>query len=180
MKIGYARVSTKTQNTDLQVEQLKALGCDKIYTEQYSGKDADRTQLKAMLDFARDGDVIHVMKVDRLARNTRDALEIADHLKDKNVGLVFQDLNGVDINSDVGRVIYTTIAAFAEMERKRIIQRANEGREKAKADGVVFGRKTNTVLHDQIIELNEQGVPKAHIAKQLNCGRATVYRALGK
>lgn len=75
------------------------------------------------------------MKVDRLARNTIDALNIADTLVNKDTGLVFHDLGGVDINSDIGRVIYTTISAFAEMERKRILQRCNEGRAKAKAEG---------------------------------------------
>jgi DNA invertase Pin-like site-specific DNA recombinase len=68
------------------------------------------------------------MKVDRLARNTIDALNIADTLVNKDAGLVFHDLGDVDINSDIGRVIYTTISAFAEMERKRILQRCNEGR----------------------------------------------------
>ncbi len=94
-----------------------------------SGKDIQ------LLDFARDGDVIHVTKVDRIARNTIDALQIADQLSVKGAGLVFHDLGNDDINSDVGRVIYTTISAFAEMEGKRILQRYNEGRERAKAEG---------------------------------------------
>lgn len=85
-----------------------------------------------MIDFSCDGDV---MKVDRLARNTIDALQIADQLSIKGAGLVFHDLGNIDINSGVGRVIYTTISAFAEMERKRILQRCNQGRECAKAEG---------------------------------------------
>ncbi len=75
------------------------------------------------------------MKVDRLARNTIDALQIADSLAPKGSGLVYHDLGNVDINSDVGRVIYTTISAFAEMERKRILQRCNEGRERRELKG---------------------------------------------
>ena len=74
MKIGYARVSTQDQTLDVQLEQLKRIGCDKIYQEQASGKFSDREKLNLLLDFAREGDVIHVTKVDRIARNTIDAL----------------------------------------------------------------------------------------------------------
>ncbi|KAB2826158.1 recombinase family protein [Aliivibrio finisterrensis] len=88
-----------------------------------------------MIHFSRNGDV---MKVDRLARNTINALQIADTLSAKSAGLVFHDLGDVDINSDVSRVIYTTISAYAEMERKYILQRCNEGRERAKAKGRRF------------------------------------------
>ncbi|ANS88282.1 Putative transposon DNA-invertase bin3 (plasmid) [Vibrio scophthalmi] len=110
MKIGYARVSTQEQNLNVQLEQLNAIGCEKIYQEQASGKSLDREQLNNLLEFAREGDVIHVTKVDRIARNTIDALQIADRLAEKKAGLVFHDLGDLDINSDVGRVIYTTIS----------------------------------------------------------------------
>ncbi|GAB7229554.1 hypothetical protein VrSk94_32460 [Vibrio rotiferianus] len=134
MLVGYERANSSDQSLDIQVEQLKKLGCEKIFQENASGKRSEREQLSAMLEFSRGGDTIHVMKVDRLVRNTIDALQIADALAQKGAGLVFHDLGNVDINSDVGRVIYTTISAFAEMERKRILQRCNEGRERAKAE----------------------------------------------
>lgn len=178
MLIGYARVSSKEQSLKTQIEQLKQLGCDKVFQENASGKDSEREQLNAMLDFAREGDTIYVMKVDRLARNTIDALQIADQLSQKGAGLVFHDLGNVDINSDVGRVIYTTISAFAEMERKRILQRCNEGRERAKAEGRHLGRFPNEVLHQRIQELAEQGMNKHAISKELGCSRTTVYRVL--
>jgi DNA invertase Pin-like site-specific DNA recombinase len=178
MIIGYARVSTTDQTTDLQVQQLEELGCTRIFKENASGKNSQREQLKLMIDFARDGDVIHVMKVDRLARNTIDALTIADRLKAKNVGLVFQDLSGVDINSEVGRLIYTTISAFAQMERERILKRANEGRAKAKADGKHLGRHANVVLHSKIKQMFADGVSKSRIAKENGCSRPTVYAVL--
>ncbi len=76
MKIGYARVSTQEQNLNVQLEQLNAIGCEKIYQEQASGKSSDREQLNNLLEFAREGDVIHVTKVDRIARNTIDALQM--------------------------------------------------------------------------------------------------------
>ncbi len=178
MLIGYARVSSKEQSLDIQIKQLKELGCEKIFQENASGKDSDRTQLNAMIDFSRDGDVIHVMKVDRLARNTIDALQISDQLAQKGAGLIFHDLGNIDINSDVGRVIYTTISAFAEMERKRILQRCNEGRERAKAEGRHIGRFPNKTLHNRIKELASEGVNKNAISKELGCSRTTVYSVL--
>ncbi len=178
MLIGYARVSSKEQSVDIQIKQLQELGCDKIFQENASGKDSERTQLNAMIDFSRDGDVIHVMKVDRLARNTIDALQIADQLSIKGAGLVFHDLGNIDINSDVGRVIYTTISAFAEMERKRILQRCNEGRERAKAEGRHLGRFPNKTLHNRIRELANEGMNKLAISKELGCSRTTVYSVL--
>ena len=180
MKIGYARVSTQDQTLDVQLEQLKAIGCEKIYQEQASGKSSDREQLNLLLDFAREGDVIHVTKVDRIARNTIDALQIADQLAAKKAGLVFHDLGDLDINSDVGRVIYTTISAFAEMERKRILQRCNEGRERARSEGRHLGRFPDKTLHQRIQELAEQGMNKHSISKELGCSRTTVYKVLEK
>jgi len=178
MLIGYARVSARDQSLDIQVEQLREVGCEKIFQESASGKDSERSQLKAMIDFSREGDIIHVMKVDRLARNTIDALNIADTLAKKGAGLVFHDLGDVDINSDIGRVIYTTISAFAEMERKRILQRCNEGRAKAKAEGRHLGRHANLKLHQQIRELADKGMNKHAISKELGCSRTTVYSVL--
>ncbi|MFT6905978.1 MAG: DNA invertase Pin-like site-specific DNA recombinase [Oleiphilaceae bacterium] len=179
MKIGYARVSTMEQTLDIQCDQLNNIKCDKIYSEKASAKSADRPQLNALIDFARKGDVVHVMKVDRLARNTIDALQLADKLANKGVGLVCHDLADLDINSDIGRVIYTTISAFAEMERKRILQRCNEGREKAKADGKHLGRFPDHDLHEQIHNLAGQGRNKHAISKELGCSRTTVYKVLG-
>lgn len=180
MKIGYARVSSDDQTLLVQIEQLSQIGCDKIFQDTASGKNTDRAELEKMIDFAREGDTIHVMKVDRLARNTIDALQIADKLAQKGTGLVFHDLGNVDINSDVGRVIYTTISAFAEMERKRILQRCNEGRERAKSEGRHLGRFPNESLHKRIQEFADQGMNKNQISKELGCSRTTVYRVLDK
>ncbi|ENM3905094.1 recombinase family protein [Vibrio cholerae] len=176
MKIGYARVSSDDQTLEVQVKQLEQIGCEKVFQETASGKSADREELNRLIDFAREGDVIHVTKVDRIARNTIDALQIADQLSCKGAGLVFHDLGNIDINSDVGRVIYTTISAFAEMERKRILQRCNEGRVLAKAQGRHLGRFPDKTLHKRIQELNEQGMNKRQISIELGCSRTTVYK----
>ncbi len=178
MKIGYSRVSSTEQSLEVQIKQLQEIGCEKIYQEKISGKSADRPELKSMMDFAREGDVIHITKTDRIARSTIDALQIADKLNGKGVGMVFHDLGDVDINSDIGRVIYTTISAFAEMERKRILQRCNEGRALAKAKGKHLGRYKNEKLHAQIKEYFDKGMNKNLISKTLKCSRTTVYRVL--
>lgn len=106
------------------------------------------------------------------------ALKIADQLNEKGAGLVFHDLVDMDINSDVGRVVYTTISTFAEMERKRILQRCNEGRAVAKAQGRHLCRFPDKTLHDRIQELHESGMNKHAISKELGCSRTTVYRVL--
>ncbi|WP_252180423.1 recombinase family protein [Endozoicomonas sp. 4G] len=178
MTLGYARVSTTEQDLGVQLDQLTQYKCDKIFSEKLSGKNAKRAQLQACIEFAREGDTIVVAKVDRIARRTVDALEIADKLRAKGVGLRCLDLGDVDINSDVGRMIYTTIAAFAEMERKRILQRCNEGRAKAKADGKHLGRSADTALHGKIVQMFDEGHSKLGISKALGCSRATVYRVL--
>lgn len=179
MKIGYARVSTSDQLMDPQINILNKIGCEKIFAEHASGKtSATRSSLMDMINFARDGDSIYVTKVDRLARNTIDALKISDQLMEKNVGLVFLDLGGVDINSDVGRVIYTTISAFAEMERKRILQRCNEGRAIARDKNKHLGRRADLELHKNIKQHYKRGMNKNLISKTLNCSRTTVYRVL--
>lgn len=180
MQIGYARVSSDDQTLELQVEQLTKFGCEKIFEEKVSGKSADREELKKLLEFAREGDVVHVCKVDRLARNTIDALQIADKLNSKGAGLIAHDLGELDINSDIGRVIYTTIAAFAQLERNRILQRCAEGRAKAKAEGRHLGRFPDFELHERIKEAHRGGLNKRQISIDLKCSRTTVYRVLSR
>lgn len=178
MNIGYARVSTSGQDTALQEEALRALGCTSLFMENVSGKDANRPELQRMLSCATRGDVVYVMKLDRLARNTADALSIADTLKEKGVGLICMDLGTVDINSDIGRVIYTVIAAVAEFDRKRILQRTSEGRKRAMANGIKFGKPINEGLHEAIVTLHDAGYNKLAISKELNCSRTTVHNVL--
>jgi len=179
MNLGYARVSSTEQDLSVQIEKLELLGCENIYFEKVSGKQRNnREQLQACIDFSREGDVIHVTKLDSLARNTLDALSIADQLESKGVGLILHDIASIDINSPVGRMIYTTISAVATMERQRIAERCAEGRAKAKVEGRPLGKQKNEELHNNIKQLFKNGINKAQIAKQLNCGRATVYRAL--
>ena len=178
--IGYARVSTDEQSTAVQVEQLEARGCQRIYDENASGKSrSGRSQLELALEMCREGDTFMVTKVDRIARNTADALKIADELKDKGAGFVCLDLgDGIDINSSVGRAMYTVISAFATMERERILKRCQEGRARAKEEGKHLGRRKDEKLHDRIKQLAADGMAKAAIARELGIGRSTVIRSL--
>jgi DNA invertase Pin-like site-specific DNA recombinase len=182
VKLGYARVSTDDQDYQGQVDSLRGLGCTEIFAEKVSGKDKDgRPKLNEMIRFARKDDVVHVMKLDRLARNVRDALDIADQLQAKGAGLVIHDIGGMDINSDVGRLIYTVLAAVAEMERKRIRQRQAEGIAHAKARGKHLGRSPS-LTPAQVKEIRRRvkaGEAKRQLAKEYKVSRTTLYRVLG-
>ena len=185
VQIGYARVSTEEQDYQAQVDALLELGCerDNIFAEKVSGAEKDgRPKLEEMIRFARKGDVVHAVKLDRLARNAKDALTIADQLQAKGAGLVVHDIGGMDINSDVGRLVYTVLAAVAEMERKRIKERQREGIERAKAEGRHLGRYESLTpkQKQQARALVSEGKPKAQVAKQFGVSRTTLYKVLAQ
>lgn len=182
MIVGYARVSTKEQSLDIQVEDLKRHGCEKIFTDKSSGGNMERPGLIAMLEYVRDGDMVICMKTDRIARDTIHSLSIADTLKEKDCGLKLMDLGDTDINSTMGRVIYTIIAALAQAERERIRERCEKGRKAAIEKGVHMGRPCLVQLDqiDQIVSLMNQGISQAQIARDLSVSRQTVWRALKK
>lgn len=138
MKIGYARVSTTSQNLDMQVSALTDAGCEKIYTEKVSGV-GDRTELKTALEFLRDGDCLVVYKLDRLGRNMKDLLATIEQLQQQNVSLVSLRDN-IDTSSTTGKLIMHIFASLAEFERDLIKERSAEGRREAKKKGVRFGR----------------------------------------
>jgi len=140
MKIGYIRVSTKDQNTDRQEKLLKELGAEKIFSEKISGKNTDRPQLKAMMDFAREGDILYVESYSRLARSTQDLLNIIASLNNKGVQFVSLK-EQVDTTSPQGRLMLTIFAGLAQFERECILQRQAEGIAIAKEKGKYKGRK---------------------------------------
>lgn len=138
MRVGYARVSTTSQNLDMQVSALTDAGCEKIYTEKVSGV-GDRTELKAVLEYLRDGDSLVIYKLDRLGRNMKDLLAIIEQLQQKNVSLISLRDN-IDTGSTTGKLIMHIFASLAEFERDLIKERSAEGRREAKKKGVRFGR----------------------------------------
>jgi DNA invertase Pin-like site-specific DNA recombinase len=140
MKVGYARVSSLGQSLDTQIEKLTAFGCEKVFQEKRSGATRQKREaVNAALEFCREGDVLCITKLDRLARSMFDLQEIAQTLDRKKVDFVVLDQN-IDTTTPAGRLTFHLLGAVAEFERDLIAERRNEGIEKAKAKGVKFGR----------------------------------------
>jgi DNA invertase Pin-like site-specific DNA recombinase len=141
MKLGYARVSTTEQDLAVQMEALQAAGCEKTYSEKKSGANGDRIALQRMLREVQPGDVIVVTRLDRLARSTRDLLNILDRLNQDQVGFRSLRETAIDTTTPHGRLTISILAAIAEFERELTQARTREGRKRAVAAGVKFGPK---------------------------------------
>lgn len=178
MIIGYARVSSTSQSLDIQHEALATAGADKIFSEKVSGRSTtDREQLALALSFAREGDVLAVCRLDRLARSVSDLHRIVEALEQK--GVAFKCLNqpGVDTDTSTGRLNLAILAAVAAFEADIRRERQMEGVRKAQAAGKYRGRPAS-IDPVKVKELKATGMGAAAIAKTLNIGRASVYRAL--
>lgn len=174
--IGYARVSTTDQDLTAQLQQLQAVGCDKVYQEHVSGAKVDRPELKAMLDYARQGDCIVVCKLDRIARSTSHLLQIVEGLQEK--GITFKVLNiELDTSTATGKLMLTMLGAVATFEREMMLERQLEGIAQAKQAGAYKGRKpTAKAQAAKVMELLSQGKTKQAVADSLKIGVASVYR----
>ena len=139
-KIGYIRVSTEHQETARQQEIMSTYHTNRIFSEKISGASSDRPQLKAMLDYVREGDTLYVESISRLGRSTKDLLNIIDTLTDKGVTLVSHKEN-IDTDTPMGKFMLTVFAALSQLEREQLKQRQREGIEIAKAQGKYKGRK---------------------------------------
>ena len=181
MLIGYARVSTDDQHLDNQRAALRAAGCQRIYEEKISGAKRERPELTRLLDHAREGDVLVATRLDRLARSTRDLLEIAELLKRASVGLRSLAEPWADTTSPSGMMVLTIFAGIAEFERSLINERTGAGRLAAKKKGVRFGRPPK--LSPEQVALGKrllgEGSSVREAARILNCHHATLYRAIG-
>lgn len=138
-KIGYIRVSTQEQETARQEIYMQQMQCDKVFTEKASGKDTNRPELQAMLEYVREGDILYIESISRLARSIRDLLGLVDVLQSKGVEIVSSKEN-IDTSTAQGRFILSIFAALAELEREQILQRQKEGIAAAKAAGRYLGR----------------------------------------
>jgi DNA invertase Pin-like site-specific DNA recombinase len=185
MKLGYARVSTDDQSLQVQVEQLKAAGCERVHQETKSGKTVMwRTELERVLCYfetpARVGespDVLVVTKLDRLARSTRDLLEIVDRLNKAGAGLVSLGEPWADTTSPAGRMVMTVLAGVAEFERERILERTSEGRAHAKKNGVRFGRPQSLSKEQQRAALKMlKDAPVREVARVFKVCPKTIRR----
>ena len=179
MLVGYARTSTKDQKYSLeaQIEQLTQAGCKKHYEEQVSSVDAKREQLEAALDYIREGDVLVVTKLDRLARSVADTVDIQKRLEEKKAGLKILDMQ-IDTTIPTGKLQFNLFAAIAQFEREVMLERQRVGIEKAKTEGKYKGRKPlSTKKKDEIKQLlADNTLTKAAIAEKVKVGIATVYR----
>ena len=182
-KIGYVRVSTVDQHTD---RQLSDLALDRIFTEHASGKNVgDRPALQEMLAFIREGDEVYVHSMDRLARNLRDLLSLVEQINGKGVTLHFVTENlsfhpNAEANP-MATLMLSLLGAVAQFERSLILERQREGIAKAKARGTYKGRKPlNSHTLEKAKEMRASGMSLVKVAKELGCGKSTLYNYFRK
>jgi DNA invertase Pin-like site-specific DNA recombinase len=178
MLYGYARVSTTEQDLSLQIDALKAAGCQVVRAEKVTGTTREgRNELETLLDFIREGDELVVTRIDRLARSIGDLQDIVRALRSKGARLKATE-QPIDTGTAAGKCFLDMLGVFAEFETNLRRERQMEGIAKAKAAGVYKGRKA-TIDRGAIEELQAQGLGPTEIAKKLGIGRASVYRVLG-
>jgi DNA invertase Pin-like site-specific DNA recombinase len=178
MKFGYARVSTDGQSVDAQVRQLRAAGCKKIYRETASGAKTDRAQLRRVLAQLDAGDVLMVTRLDRLARSTRDLLNMLAMIAGKKAGFRSLGDTWADTTTAHGRLMLTVLAGLAEFERELIRLRTGEGRARAVARGVKMGRKPKLTAHQrrEALKRRDRGEAVREIARSYNVSHSTISR----
>ena len=180
--VGYARTSTCEQQAglDAQVRDLKAAGCEEIFSEQVSAV-AQRDRLSEALRFVRRGDTLVCCKPDRLARSTTELLRIVDDLDRRGVGLIMLSMGGqrIDTRSPTGKLMITMLGAISEFERGLLLERQREGVAKARADGKYRGRQpTARAKAAEVIKFDAEGLQRTEIARRTGMGIASVYRVL--
>ena len=175
---GYARVSTDGQSLAAQIAELKAAKCANIFKEKISGARSDRKQLMRLITVLAKGDVLVVTRLDRLARSTRDLLNLLGTIAEKGAG--FKSLRDAwaDTTTAHGRLMLTVLGGLAEFERELIRTRTGEGRERAKARGVVLGRKPKLSPHQrrEALARREAGEVLTDIARTYNVSHSTISR----
>ncbi|ACE05544.1 Resolvase domain [Candidatus Amoebophilus asiaticus 5a2] len=177
---GYARVSTSQQSLEIQLKALEEAGAHPhlIFTDKASGSDTQRTGLQLLRLKVEKGDLILVKKLDRLGRDTADMIQLVKDFDAIGVAIRFLD-NDISTEGTMGKMVVTILAAVAQAERQRILERTNEGRLEAKANNIKFGRK-RSVDREKIIDLYKAGIGATQIAKQTGIGRSTVYKLLSE
>lgn len=178
MIIGYARVSTTDQNLDMQKDELKKAGCEKIFEDEgVSGAKFDRTGLNGALGHLGNGDVLTVWRLDRIGRNLKHLIEIVNDLKEKGVG--FRSLHeSIDTTTPSGRLTFHIFGSLCEFERDLIRERTSAGLAAARARGRLGGRKSVLIPKQIKIAktLYSNNTPVKEICEQVGCSRATFYR----
>ena len=176
-KAAYVRVSTAEQNEARQREALAVRGIDKWFIEKASGKNTDRQEFQKMLDWVREGDTIYIHDLSRIARSTKDLLDLLDVLREKGVALV-SGKESIDTSTATGKLLVTMVAAINEFERANLLERQKEGIAIAKREGKYKGRKAVTVpdLPRHYERYQRREVSKAALARELGISRPTLDR----
>src|ERR671936_2264250 len=175
---GYARVSTCDQDLAAQGAELMAAGCAKVFKEKVSGAKTDRPELVKAIGRLEPGDVLVVTRLDRLARSTRDLLNVLDQIGKRGAGFKSLKDTWADTTTAHGRLMLTVLGGLAEFERELIRARTGEGRTRAKARGVKFGRPTALTAHQrsEAIQRLANGEAQADVARSFNVSQATISR----
>lgn len=180
MRLAYARTSTEDQKAglDAQIEELKKAGADRIFSEQVSSVAKVRPKLEELLDFARDGDIVIVTKIDRMARSVINFMSIQERLSKKGAALNVLNL-GMDTSTPTGRLVLNTLSVIAQFEREIMLERQKEGIKRAHAQGKFIGRKPFALARrDEVLALVKEGMNPTDIAKKLRIGRTSIYRII--
>ena len=181
MKVAYIRVSTIEQNESRQLEGLEKYGIEKYYIEKVSGKDTNRPKLQEMLEFVREDDTVYIHEFSRLARSTKDLLEIVEYLNNKGVHLVSNKEN-LDTSTPTGKLMLTMIGAIAEFERQQILERQREGIAIAKREGKFKGGQVKKIDDDLFnkyyTEYKERKINKKTLAEKVEISRHTLDKLL--
>lgn len=176
MLVGYARVSTKEQNYEMQIQALRNAGCEKTFSEKESGNSDDRREFKKALTFLREGDTLIVWKLDRLGRSISQSSRVLETLKEKKVSVVSL-IENIDTRTIFGEWLFYFASIFAEMERNSIIERTKAGIKFAREQGVRIGRPPKmTEDNIEIIrELLKAGWTVKKIAEKLGISQSSIY-----
>jgi DNA invertase Pin-like site-specific DNA recombinase len=175
---GYARVSTGGQSLTTQIAELRAAQCEKVFQEKISGARSNRKQLARLMSVLSKGDVLMVTRLDRLARSTRDLLNLLGAIAERSAGFKSLRDTWADTTTAHGRLMLTVLGGLAEFERELIRTRTGEGRERAKARGVILGRKPKLTKHQraEAIARREAGEVLTEIARSYNVSHSTISR----
>ncbi|MDU9627028.1 recombinase family protein [Escherichia coli] len=177
MLIGYVRVSTNDQNTELQRNALECAGCERIFEDKISGTKSDRPGLKKLLRTLSAGDTLVVWKLDRLGRSMRHLVILVEELRERGVN--FRSLtDAIDTSMPMGRFFFHVMGALAEMERELIVERTRAGLEAARAKGRIGGRRPKLTASEweQAVRLLAAGESRQRVALIFDIGLSTLYK----
>lgn len=179
MKYGYARISTLGQDLRAQIETLKKEGCDKIFTEKFTGTKVDRKEFNRLLEIIKEGDTLVVTKLDRFARSVKGGIEVIKNLFERGIRVHVLNM-GVIENTPTGRLIFNIMMSFAEFERDMIVERTQEGKIIAKQDPNFREGRPKKYSKKQIehaIQLKETHTYK-QVEEMTGISKPTLYRAI--